>query len=163
MANDPRANFDALKSWAISDCGSAFRSEMLDRLDEELSPEEFMLTIYALLSYYRALNWLQVIPPADDCDIFLSGPGNLDGIDNYELKGRLMERVAFSVTTIATALRPALFIVRYLRPYQLANCMVHNMSTSRLNVYCSARLSRSCSHRDAVHCMNQTFGFGTGI
>lgn len=156
-SNVPSYDVSDAAFWAKSDDGSMFHTAMMTRLAADLTPDEFILTILALLSYYRMLNWNQVFVPAKDCNEFLSGCWNPNDFGNLEQNGSLMERVAFAVIGIGASFRSAVLNVPYLRPYQLSVCMENNISTVRLDVYCSIRMSRSCSHWEAVHCINQIF------
>lgn len=160
-ANYPTYDVSEVTRWANSQDGHAFCSAMVHRLAQALGRDEFILLVLSLLSYYRILNRNYLFVPTRDCRSFYSELWKLSDASNMEENGSLLERVAFAVIDTGSRLLLPVITVPYMRPYQLDACMEHNASTMRLDVYCYARMSRSCSHQGAVHCMNEVFGAET--
>lgn len=157
-ANFPNYDPSEIMHWAKSPSGQVFCTAMLDRLMEELDPDEFILLIFSLLSYYRILNGTHPFVPTRDCGTFYSELWKLSEIANKEENGNILERVAFAIIDTGSRLQLPVITVPYLRPYQLNACMEHNASTAHLDVYCYARISRLCSHQMAISCIHTVFG-----
>lgn len=116
---------------------------------DELAPEDFVLSVFALLSYYRNLYHTQVFVPITDCEDYLSEFANFR-IVGTESNGRVLERVVFSVIHACRSLLPGVLAIPYLRLYQFDACMEHTRSTTALEMYCYTRASRTCFHHGAV-------------
>ncbi|KAI1382485.1 uncharacterized protein F4822DRAFT_435541 [Hypoxylon trugodes] len=163
-ANMPPPNpFDNAYWWAVSPAGQAFCDTTLYSLMTDLAPHHFVLTTFALLSYYRIVNGSNAFVPIPNCERFFSEFQKLHPFrDTKESAGGLLERVAFAVISTGSSLQSAVLAVPYLRPWQLYDCMEYNPSTAQLDVYCSARIARNCSHKEAVCSMNGVFGLRDG-
>ncbi|KAI1085932.1 hypothetical protein F5B19DRAFT_244620 [Rostrohypoxylon terebratum] len=153
----PSNPFDNTYQWAISHGGQLFRDTAIDSLMGNLAPDQFILTILALLSYYRILNANNVFVPIQNCEAFFSEFLNMVDFRDVEQTGTLLERVAFAAIGIGRSLRSKVVAVPYLKPFQLRVCMEDNLDAVRLNIYCSARIAKCCSHKAAVDSMKKVF------
>lgn len=124
----------------------------------QLSPDEFMLTLFALLSTYRILNQKQPFNPARRSKSYLTGLQELGRGGNIEDAGSLLERVAHSAIKIGRSLGLPLLSISYLRPYQLDGYVEQGPQAVLLDVYCSARLSKTYTHADAMVKVNKLLG-----
>ena len=146
--------------WASSPSGSAFCEALVDKLQADMTPDEFVLITLTLLSYYRIRGGTAAYVPARYCGEFFTAVSNLKNT-NQEQNGGLLERVVFAVIRTGCSLNTVPLRIPYLRPYQLDACMDHNLSTIQLQVYCFARMTRTCSHWEAIRCVNEVFGPGS--
>ena len=159
-ANLPNAPEDCI-CWAFSPPGSAFCEALVDKLEADITPDEFVLVTLTLLSYYRIRARRTVYVPTRYCEEFFTSVSNLKNTNNEEHNGGLLERVVFGVIGVGCSLNTGPLRIPYLRPYQLDACMDHNLSTMQLQVYCFARMTRTCSHWEAIRCVNEVFGLGS--
>lgn len=128
------------------------------RLQENVTPNEFAITVLALLSYYRILNSNNPYVPSEDCEeIFWvdEDPGSID----KGREGRLIERMAYIVDTIGRNLKLAVMDIPYTPPSQPYHQWEQNMSTERLYAYCLVRMARACSHCEGMSIVGGIFGF----
>ncbi|KAI1357200.1 hypothetical protein F5Y08DRAFT_353875 [Xylaria arbuscula] len=155
-ANKPSSSRH-LRAWASSSTGRAFGMAIADTILDELTPGDFAVYIFALLSYYRNRHATKVFVPVRDQEDYLSELTRFDMVD-IEANGMVLERVAFSVIHACRSLLPKVLLVPYLRPYQLDACIEYSRSTSTLDIYCYVRLSRPCSHQEAVDSVRTLLG-----
>ncbi|KAJ9129614.1 hypothetical protein NKR23_g12499 [Pleurostoma richardsiae] len=155
--NNPNISSEPLMEWAADIFGRAIGSAMAGKLLDELDPEDFVLLVFALLSYYRNLHKTQVFAPIEDCDNYLSEFINLGTLDS-ERNGRILERVAYSVTQACRSLHPLVLTIPFLRPYQFDVRMRYSPGTAVLDTYCNARLSKRYSHDEAIAGVDSLLG-----
>ena len=125
---------------------------------DKLSPEDFVLNVFTLLSYYRNLHKTPVFIPNKDYNDYLSKFTTFDTVDNEE-NGRILERIAFSVIHICRSLFPDILAVPYLCPCQLDVRIEHNRSTAALDIYCYTRISHACFHNGPASEVCRLLGF----
>ncbi|KAJ3562290.1 hypothetical protein NPX13_g8619 [Xylaria arbuscula] len=82
-----------LRAWASSSTGRAFGMAIADTILDELTPGDFAVYIFALLSYYRNRHATKVFVPARDQEDYLSELTRFDMVD-IEANGMVLERVA---------------------------------------------------------------------
>ncbi|KAI1159443.1 hypothetical protein F5B18DRAFT_664520 [Nemania serpens] len=128
---------ERLRIWAASSTGRAFGMAIAEAMLEELTPAFF---------------------PIRDCKDYLSELTEFDMVD-IKANGVVSERVAISVIHICRSLFPKILFVPYLQPYQLDAYIVR--STLTIYIYCYTRLSRPCSHREAVKSIQTISGTST--
>ncbi|KAK8048276.1 hypothetical protein PG994_010006 [Apiospora phragmitis] len=97
----------------------AFSVNLSRKLAGQLSPDEFMLTLLALLSTYRILNQMQPFTPTQRSESYLTGLEELGRGGNIEDAGSLLERIAHSAIKIGRSLGLPLLSISYLWPHQL--------------------------------------------
>lgn len=146
----------SLDEWVLGITGYAFSVDLGRKLIGQLSPDEFILTLFALLSYYRILNRRKAFEPTYNSNGYLAGLEKLGQGGTIDDTGGLLECVVHSVIKIGGSLRPALLDVSYLQPYQLDR--EQTAETLSLDVYCSARLSKPSEHLQTVVEVNGLLG-----
>ncbi|KAI0977477.1 hypothetical protein F4678DRAFT_455621 [Xylaria arbuscula] len=119
-----------LQAWASSSIGRALGMAIAENMLDGLTPGDFAVYIFALLSYYRNWHATEVFVPARDQEDYLSDLTRSDMID-IEANGMVLERVAFLVIHACRSLLPKILLVPYLRPYSLDACSLDNVFTRK--------------------------------
>ncbi|KAI1317429.1 hypothetical protein F5Y16DRAFT_419628 [Xylariaceae sp. FL0255] len=153
---------ERLRMWASTSTGRALGRATACTILDELTPVDFVLHVFALLSYYRNRHDTDIFIPIKQCDNYVSAITEFNAIDD-EANGRVLERVAFSVIHACRCLLPEMLRIPYLRPYQLDIGMEYSKSTAALDMYSYIRISQTCSHEDAVSRIRVLFGATTNV
>ena len=77
-------------SWASSPSGSAFCEALVDKLEADITPDEFVLVTLTLLSYYRIRARRTVYVPTRYYEEFFISVSNLKNINNKKLLFKIL-------------------------------------------------------------------------
>ncbi|KAI1370349.1 hypothetical protein F4677DRAFT_438615 [Hypoxylon crocopeplum] len=145
--------------WAQSITGLSVYGMMVDKLMSNLDPDEFVLTIFALLSYFRLRNRNQAFHPTPSCENFFKDQ-SWGYLWNATGGGALLERVAMEVMTLQNAIPSVVPELPHMLPLGLVptdRVMENDPSTVRLGLYCATRMRRTCSHGRAIIWISEGF------
>ncbi|KAK3935523.1 hypothetical protein QBC46DRAFT_367534 [Diplogelasinospora grovesii] len=94
--NKLRSPSESLRKWAATD-NKAFGATIAENLLDELHSEEFILSIFTLLSYYRNRSGGELFILIRDCEDYLSEFNKFSAVSNMERNKGVLERVMFSI------------------------------------------------------------------